>query len=285
MQLVELAGGVYVPIDPTHPPGRIQEIVQTVGIRVASASPTCRLILEKLISPEDLSIIQVQDGFTLRPWLEPLQHREAEEIIMPHRAICTSILHHGPALGAGPNWRTLQFCAHTFELSIAEFFTTLSFSGCICVPSEEDRTNNLAGVITSLAANTLIVVLTVANILFPDEVPILKTFILSGEPIPKESITHWADHVNLICAYGPSETAVCAILGSGYFGDKATTHAAFVMAPEWIRELTGDTMLYRSGDLGRYNPDGSFQVVGRRDTQVKLRGLRIELGEIENRLT
>ncbi|ETS84288.1 hypothetical protein PFICI_02313 [Pestalotiopsis fici W106-1] len=349
MLAVFKAGGAYVPIDPAHPPNRIQEIIQTVGIQVALASPIGRNILEKLISPEDLSIVQVPDGFTPHLYVEPSyvaspsntayllftsgSTGKPKGILMPHRAICTSILHHGPAFGAGPDWRTLQFCAHTFDLSVAEFFTTLSFGGCVCVPSEEDRANKLAGAITSLAANTLIVVPTVANLLFPEEVPTLKTLILSGEPIPKESITRWADHVDLTCAYGPSETAVwcsgninvtsdahqahvghsiggtmwvvdaddygtlaavgCigeiaisgAILGGGYFGDKDTTDAAFVMAPEWIRNLTGDTMLYRSGDLARYNPDGSFQVVGRRDTQVKLRGLRIELGEIENRLT
>lgn len=38
--------------------------------------------------------------------------------------------------------------------------------------------------------------------------------------------------------------------------------------------------LYRTGDLGRLLPDGSIQFLGRRDTQVKLRGLRVELGEV-----
>lgn len=43
--------------------------------------------------------------------------------------------------------------------------------------------------------------------------------------------------------------------------------------------------LYRSADLARYNTDGTFPIVGRRDTQVKLRGFRIELGEIESQAT
>ncbi len=42
--------------------------------------------------------------------------------------------------------------------------------------------------------------------------------------------------------------------------------------------------LYKTGDLGRYLPDGRIQYLGRVDLQVKMRGFRIELGEIENAL-
>ncbi|PHM46118.1 Amino acid adenylation [Xenorhabdus mauleonii] len=43
--------------------------------------------------------------------------------------------------------------------------------------------------------------------------------------------------------------------------------------------------LYKTGDLGRWLPNGSIAYLGRNDFQVKIRGLRIELGEIETRLT
>ena len=39
--------------------------------------------------------------------------------------------------------------------------------------------------------------------------------------------------------------------------------------------------LYKTGDYGRYNYDGTIEYLGRRDQQIKLRGFRIEIGEIE----
>ncbi|KAF2823438.1 non-ribosomal peptide synthetase module [Ophiobolus disseminans] len=343
------AGGVYVPVDPAHPQSRIEEVVKAAHIEIALASRVgtealhqlCRYVVTVDGPPPSPSTSEVPVATSLPSSIAYLLFTSGSTgkpkgILMSHQAICTSIIHHGAAFAAGPHWRTLQFCAHTFDISIAEFFTTLAHGGCICVPSEHDRLHNLAGAITSLNANTLLVVPTVANLLYPDDVPTLKTMILSGEPITKETVSRWAGFVDLTCAYGPSETAVwssanlrvsadshpgnigrgigtttwivdpndyhqlsaigCvgelvmsgAHLGAGYLGDKVSTDAAFLPAPAWLRnmdpKLAPHSMIYRSGDLGRYNPDGTFQIVGRRDTQVKLRGFRIELGEIENQL-
>lgn len=64
-------------------------------------------------------------------------------------------------------------------------------------------------------------------------------------------------------------------LARGYWRDPERTNTSFISHPQ-----TGQR-LYRSGDLGRYLPDGNIEILGRRDFQVKLRGQRVELGEIE----
>jgi aspartate racemase len=64
----------------------------------------------------------------------------------------------------------------------------------------------------------------------------------------------------------------------GYWNRPDLTEASFVSDP-----FAADrgARLYRTGDMVRYLPDGNLEFLGRRDQQVKIRGLRIELGEVE----
>ncbi len=65
-------------------------------------------------------------------------------------------------------------------------------------------------------------------------------------------------------------------LALGYWRRPELTEAAFLPDPEGSH-----LRIYRTGDLGRLLPDGAIEFVGRRDLQVKIRGVRVELGEIE----
>jgi natural product biosynthesis luciferase-like monooxygenase protein/amino acid adenylation domain-containing protein len=64
----------------------------------------------------------------------------------------------------------------------------------------------------------------------------------------------------------------------GYLNHQELTASRFIPHP-W--SLEPGSRLYKTGDLGRYLPDGTIEILGRIDHQVKLRGFRIELGEIE----
>lgn len=71
----------------------------------------------------------------------------------------------------------------------------------------------------------------------------------------------------------------------GYLANPVRTGEAIISTPEWARcESDNKWMMrtYRTGDLGRFNPDGTLYFIGRKDTQVKVRGFRIELDEVEH---
>lgn len=71
-------------------------------------------------------------------------------------------------------------------------------------------------------------------------------------------------------------------VGRGYLNDAERTADVFV--PDSFATEVG-SRLYKTGDLGRFLPDGNIEYLGRMDHQVKVRGYRIELGEIESVLS
>lgn len=68
----------------------------------------------------------------------------------------------------------------------------------------------------------------------------------------------------------------------GYYKRPDLTAEVFIPSPR----LEGDSedLVYRTGDLGRVMEDGSFELIGRKDSQIKIRGIRVEPAEIEDRL-
>ena len=67
----------------------------------------------------------------------------------------------------------------------------------------------------------------------------------------------------------------------GYYQRPELTAKVFIQNP--FSDNPQD-IVYRTGDYGRQLPDGTFDFVGRRDLQVKIRGVRVELSEVENAL-
>ena len=74
-----------------------------------------------------------------------------------------------------------------------------------------------------------------------------------------------------ICIGGPR-------VARGYRGRPDLTAQSFVS------DMLGGGRLYRTGDIGRWLPNGTLEFLGRRDAQVKVHGVRIELGEVESAL-
>lgn len=67
----------------------------------------------------------------------------------------------------------------------------------------------------------------------------------------------------------------------GYLNQPDRTREVFIPNPFSDRT---DDIVYKTGDLARMREDGDFEFIGRRDRQIKVRGVRVELGPIEDRL-
>ncbi|KAE8823734.1 hypothetical protein PTNB85_09859 [Pyrenophora teres f. teres] len=350
MLAVLKAGGAFVPLDPDHPASRHLEMFKQTGAQVVltssqhamlfassvrhqvtvSKASTNQLdaavmhITHSLVLPTDAAYVMFTSGSSGIP----------KGVVLEHRAVSTSCLGHGRAFGIKNTTRVLQFASYVFTDSIVEIITTLVYGGCICVPSDSDRRNDLARTINAFNVNWAILTSTVARLLDPNEIPSLNTLIIGGEQVYSADWNRWSSSIEIINGYGQTECcAICTghvgkqefesctigtsiasvswvvdpgnhhrlmplgsigellvegpILARGYLNDTKKTAEAFIDDPAWLLEgFEGHAgrrgRLYKTGDLVRYNSDGSLVCLGRKDRQVKVGGRRIELGEVEH---
>ena len=99
-----------------------------------------------------------------------------------------------------------------------------------------------------------------------------------GSAIPNTQVYILAG--NDLCGVGvPGELCIAGVgVAVGYLNRSELTSAKFIKNP------FGEGMMYRSGDLARWNADGEIIFMGRIDQQVKIRGYRIEPEEIESEI-
>lgn len=104
-------------------------------------------------------------------------------------------------------------------------------------------------------------------------------FVPIGNNIPNKQVLLLNDddklaevgEVGEICCRGTG-------IAMGYYNNREKTDSVFVQNP--LHNLYND-LIYRTGDLGKWNERGELEFVSRKDFQVKHKGNRIELGEIE----
>ena len=100
-----------------------------------------------------------------------------------------------------------------------------------------------------------------------------------GVPAPGSSVYVVDEALRLVPVGVPGEIVLGGPrIAAGYWGRPELTAERFV--PDPFSPVLGARM-YRTGDRGRWRPDGRLDFLGRRDRQVQLRGLRVEPGEIE----
>ena len=99
-----------------------------------------------------------------------------------------------------------------------------------------------------------------------------------GKPIANAMLYVLDNNLNVLPIGAVGELYISGQgLARGYYNQPELTREKFIGNPYSLGKK-----MYRTGDLVRWLPDGNLEILGRKDSQVKIRGLRIELGEIEN---
>ena len=353
------AGGAYFFLNPSHPIHYNRSLCSSLCPEIALCSPRHSTIAESFagkVIPIGEEPCEFLDSFTVDK-CSPQSTGETSTsnamyitftsgttgapkgIITEHSAFYSMAMANGKALNVTAATRMLQFASYTFDVSNRDMLITLMFGGCICIPSETDRLNDLSGFMNRHSVNLASLTPSLASTLRPASCPSLQALVLGGEPVTDTHLSTWAKHVRLFNAYGVSESSGIAALASdiqadcspgnigfgcgstlwvvaidqpntlapigalgelviegpsvarGYMGDKKRTEKQFTANPEWkkrIREQFGENhswkRAFRTGDLVRYNLDGSLHFVGRKDHQVKINGQRLELTAIEHHI-
>ncbi|RJE23318.1 non-ribosomal peptide synthetase [Aspergillus sclerotialis] len=351
------AGATFVLMDPTLPLARLQNMAEQVGAKMMLISSKQR-DLSKSIMPSGKHIVVEEDTFA-----HPSDSRATQKLAavppsalmyliftsgstgtpkgvkISHDTYTSSAVPRAKAVGYTEKSRVLDFASYAFDVSIDSMLLTLGNGGCLCIPSDEDRLNDINEVIRKMRVNYAGLTPSVARILDPDVIASLSGLGLGGEAVSARDVAHWGKDARIIIGYGPCECTIgCTInssaatgrnyisigrgngaaiwiadpsdhelllpvgavgeilvegpiVGQGYLNDPDKTAAAFIEDPPWLTAghngyIGRRGRLYKTGDLGKYDPDGSGGLVfaGRKDTQVKLRGQRVELGEIESQL-
>ncbi|PYH85599.1 amino acid adenylation domain-containing protein [Aspergillus uvarum CBS 121591] len=309
------AGAAFVLLEPAHPLERLQNICQDVSAQVVLTSELHKKVGLQLADnviavPNDMENgalcrgkdyppqIQVKPGNAAYVAFTSGSTGKPKGIVVEHGSFCTNAMVSSEAQNLNASSRVLQFASYAFDVSIHETLVPLMLGGCVCIPSAANRVDCLEDTIVQLRVNWMELTPSVARLLNPKQLPAVKTLIVGGESISPSEVIRWAPYLRLAVAYGPAECTVVSLVHPNFTKDADPFSIVGPVAVQFgssnLRITTNWSLLvpwanwaensrfYKTGDLVRQRTDGSVSFLGRKDTQVKLRGQRIELGEIEH---
>lgn len=218
--------------------------------------------------------------------------------------------------------RNLFFLSINFDASISDIIVTLTSGAALVIESTDsvELSANLMHVIEERRVTHTDIPPSVLRVTDANDCPqCLETIVIGGEATDKVTVLKWANKVNLVNVYGPTEATVCTslcqctedwtvpVIGKEIQGVTYHIHDDDAMDADdgelWIsgeclaigyfknevltREkfpIVNNRRYYRTSDHVRRTDDGNLEFIGRYDRQVKFHGQLIELEEIESTL-
>lgn len=342
------AGGAYCPLDPSHPPLRLQQVIRESGIGIVlveealgESLPPVQSLLVRLSENLPMTESEAEDNLDLEINMDSLAYiiytsgstGIPKGVEISHRSLANLLLVMKTRLGVSRKDILLSVTSFSFDIAALELFLPLISGARVVVTGERDigDAETLNELIETSQASIVQATPSTWRLFIEsgwkgsNELQIL----CGGEMLQRE-LAHSLLATGAVVwnLYGPTETTIWSAahqinradeassllkplantsmyvlddtlnpiplgvtgelyiggegLARGYCKDPNTTAVRFVPHP--FSDKPGER-LYKTSDLARFHDDGSIEILGRLDQQVKIRGLRIELPEIEFHLT
>ncbi|OKP11604.1 Nonribosomal peptide synthetase 13 [Penicillium subrubescens] len=272
------AGAAFVLLDPSHPSDRLRQIcrdvtaplimvstlsqfmISTLGIKavivdeeLGSLSTDVRskdeLHSPTVFDPSSAMFVVFTSGSTGKP----------KGAIISHESFSTSAMSALEPMRMQQQSRVLQFASFAFDASVLEHMFTVIAGGCVCIPSENARQNQLSKSVNDLRVNWACLTPSVARLITPDTVPGLRHLILCGEAITSSDIDRWPAHVQMIGIYGPAECSILATIQTDLRSAELPTDLGYAPAATcWVVDPEDINQLVPIGDEGELIIEGAI---------------------------
>ncbi|PGH13036.1 hypothetical protein AJ79_03873 [Helicocarpus griseus UAMH5409] len=269
------AGGALALTDPSQPEARLQTIATEVGAELMLTSKMQEELGRRILPgktvlvishdtfqdiptpPSTASLPSVPGSSTLYIIFTSGSTGKPKGVVISHTNYTSGALPRAEAVGYGPHSRVLDFPSYAFDVSIDCMLCTLAQGGCVCVPSEEDRVNNLSGAIRRMKVNMAHMTPSVARVLEADILPSLEVLGLGGESVSARDAANWGRFTKIVIAYGPSECTVGCTINNDIPIDRSyTSIGKGVGGTTWVVDPADHNRLMPIGAIGELIMEG-----------------------------